>query len=220
MFFVFGPMGQVYRGGPDNLARVESVNALRKLSALHPLDHARAQLEDDPHPSSVLPRSAGRIAANAYAHAVQQPPAKKPLTLVREVMTRNVVGLELETTAEAAWAFMARHGDEMAPVVDVRSHLVGLLLRSQIMKTALASASAENSPHLPALATRPVRALMQSPAPAVAVDTELRRVARVLLETGLPGLPVVEESGTLLGMITCTDILRAVAADPPLDLWT
>jgi CBS domain-containing protein len=31
---------------------------------------------------------------------------------------------------------------------------------------------------------------MVSPVPTVAPDTELRRVAGVLLDTGLPGLPV------------------------------
>ncbi len=51
-------------------------------------------------------------------------------------------------------------------------------------------------------------------------DTALRRVAGVLLDTGLPGLPVTDEAGVLIGFISRTDILRAVAADPPLDLWS
>jgi CBS domain-containing protein len=45
-------------------------------------------------------------------------------------------------------------------------------------------------------------------------------VAGVLLDTGLPGLPVTDEAGVLIGFISRTDILRAVAADPPLDLWS
>ena len=61
---------------------------------------------------------------------------------------------------------------------------------------------------------------MVSPVPTVSPDTELRRVAAVLLDTGLPGLPVTDEVGVLSGFISRTDILRAVAADPPLDLWS
>ena len=45
-------------------------------------------------------------------------------------------------------------------------------------------------------------------------------MAAVLLDTGLPGLPVTDEAGVLSGFISRTDILRAVAADPPLDLWS
>jgi Predicted transcriptional regulator, contains C-terminal CBS domains len=70
-----------------------------------------------------------------------------------------------------------------------------------------------------ALARRPVSEVMVSPVPTVAPDTSLRRVAQVLLQTGLPGLPVTDAQGTLQGFISRTDILRAVAADPPLDLW-
>jgi len=70
------------------------------------------------------------------------------------------------------------------------------------------------------LARRPVSEVMVSPVPTVAADTELRRVAAVLLDTGLPGLPVTDEAGVLAGFIARTDILRAVAADPPLDLWS
>ena len=70
------------------------------------------------------------------------------------------------------------------------------------------------------LARRPVSEVMVSPVPTVSADTELRRVAAVLLDTGLPGLPVTDEWGSMAGFVSRTDILRAVAADPPLDLWS
>ena len=70
------------------------------------------------------------------------------------------------------------------------------------------------------LARRPVSEVMLSPVPTVSADAALRRVAAVLLDTGLPGLPVTDEAGVLAGFISRTDILRAVAADPPLDLWS
>jgi CBS domain-containing protein len=62
--------------------------------------------------------------------------------------------------------------------------------------------------------------VMWTPVPSVAADTDIRRVARVLLDTGLPGLPVVEDAGKVVGFVSRSDILRAVVADPPLDLWT
>jgi CBS domain-containing protein len=54
--------------------------------------------------------------------------------------------------------------------------------------------------------------------PSVAGDTNIRRVTMVLLETGLPGLRVVDEHGTVTGSISRSDILRAGVADPPLEL--
>ncbi|MEK9803744.1 MAG: CBS domain-containing protein, partial [Curvibacter sp.] len=71
-----------------------------------------------------------------------------------------------------------------------------------------------------ALLMEPVSAAMLSPVPAVSEDTDLRRVARVLLDTRLPGLPVVSEDGRLTGFISRSDILQALVHDPPLDLWS
>jgi CBS domain-containing protein len=60
---------------------------------------------------------------------------------------------------------------------------------------------------------------MSTPVPSVAPSTDIRRVARVLLDTGLPGLPVVDEQGLVVGFVSRSDILRAVVTEPPLDLW-
>ena len=71
-----------------------------------------------------------------------------------------------------------------------------------------------------ALARRPVSEVMVSPVATVSADTDLRRVAQVFLDTGLPALPVTDEDGRCSGFISRTDILRAMVADPPLDLWS
>jgi CBS domain-containing protein len=44
-------------------------------------------------------------------------------------------------------------------------------------------------------------------------------LALLLLDTGLPGLPVVDDDGGLRGFVSRSDILKAVVHDPPLDLW-
>ena len=94
-----------------------------------------------------------------------------------------------------------------------RDRLVGLLRRADMAPQTLA-----RSPS-PAMARRRVAELILTPVPAVAQDTSLRRLAHVLMDTGLPGLPVTDAEGVLLGFVSRTDILRAVAADPPLDMW-
>ena len=70
-----------------------------------------------------------------------------------------------------------------------------------------------------ALMQQNVQDIMWTPVPSVAPESDIRRVARVLLDSGLPGLPVVDDSGRVTGFISRSDILRAVVTDPPLDLW-
>jgi len=66
----------------------------------------------------------------------------------------------------------------------------------------------------------PVTTLMCTSGPGVEPEPDLRRVAQLLLDLGLPGLPVVAADGVVSAFISRSDILRAVVHDPPLDLWS
>jgi CBS domain-containing protein len=229
MFFVFGPSGQMYRGGPENLSQVTRVRRVQRPQALRtrgtegpafaletPLPpHAPVH---DPAPASVNQR--GHDAVAAYAQTVQGPaPTRQPLTSVRDVMTDHPLTVQPDAVVNHAWQTLAEHGVAQAPVVDGQGRVVGLLLRADMAPLDLLPEPGHIQAAI-ALARRPVSSVMVSPVPAVAPDTDLRRVATVLLETGLPGLPVTDDTGRPVGFISRTDILRAVAADPPLDLWS
>jgi len=114
---------------------------------------------------------------------------------------------------------MAQHHVAQAPVVDERGQVIGMLLRADMAPLDLLPEPGAIEQAI-ALARRPVAQVMASPVPTVTPDTDLRRLARVFLDTGLPGLPVTDESGYCIGFVSRTDILRAMVADPPLDLWT
>lgn len=68
--------------------------------------------------------------------------------------------------------------------------------------------------------SQPVTAAMWSPVPSTAPETELRRVAARLLHTGLPGVPVAGDNDEVLGFVSRTALLRALAPEPSLDLWS
>ena len=75
------------------------------------------------------------------------------------------------------------------------------------------------------MALRDVRAravadVMDTPIVTTDPVTEVRRIARVLLECSLPAVPVVDpETKALVGIVSRGDILRVVVIDPPLSLW-
>jgi CBS-domain-containing membrane protein len=232
MFFVFGPMGQMYRGGPENLERITSVRRVNRPQAL------RTRSADEAPPfvldallqgasgSAASPAPAGNTlprtqeAVLAYAQTGQTVAAtRQPLSRVRDVMTPRPITVQPDEIVNHAWQQLAEHGVSQAPVVDALGRVVGLLVRADMAPLDLLPEPGHIQAAI-ALARRPVSAVMVSPVPAVAPDTDLRRLATVLLDTGLPGLPVTDEAGVPVGFVSRTDILRAVASDPPLDLWS
>lgn len=233
MFFVFGPSGQMYRGGPENLARISAVRNVQRPQALR----TRA-LEVEGEPAPVFRATGGTATADApttpaavvnlrmqdavsaYAQTEHGPQStRQPLTKVSDVMTSDALSVSPGARVNDAWQTLAEHQVAQAPVVDTLGRVIGLLLRADMAPLDLLPEPGAVQQAID-LARRPVSDVMLSPVPTVAADAELRRVASVLLETGLPGMPVTDEAGVLSGFISRTDILRAVAADPPLDLWS
>lgn len=222
MFFVFGPSGQMFRGGPENLERIAGVRPVWRPQALRTrrmgLDEDGRQASLPAPTTSARPRPLGVLAA--YVQDAQGPArVREPLTRVRDVMVEQAVAVAPGTRVNDAWQTLAEAGVSQAPVVNEQGRVIGLLLQADMAPLDLLPEPGAIEQAI-ALARRPVSEVMVSPVPAVAADTALRRVAGVLVATGLPGLPVTDEAGLLLGFIARSDILRAVAADPPLDLWS
>lgn len=226
MFFVFGPSGQMYRGGPENLAKISPVRAVTRPQILR-MRAAGLYGEDAttvpplPAPNTTAPPRTllAQDAVTAYTNSSGQPPERQPLTLVRDVMTRGSLTVPLSARVHEAWDIFARYHIGQAPVLNGAGRVVGLLMRADMGPPNLLPEAGNVGERL-AQARCPVAEVMVSPVPTVSEDTELRRLAGVLLETGLPGLPVTDDVGQLRGFVSRTDLLRAIAADPPLDLWS
>ncbi|WP_280192654.1 HPP family protein [Delftia sp. PS-11] len=228
MFFVFGPNGQIFRGPAERLGQVAPVRRVQRTQALRtrtadstpdeaPPFAAPGVNATDAHAGQPLRR---RDAVDAYRSTEKGPAQPRQLLhTVADVMSRDAVTVPPDMGVNDAWRVLAEHGISQAPVLDAGTRLVGLLLRADMAPLELLPEPGAVKDAI-ALARRPVREVMISPVPAVAADTDLRRVAGVLLETGLPGLPVTDDEGLLSGFISRTDILRAVTSDPPLDLWS
>lgn len=64
-----------------------------------------------------------------------------------------------------------------------------------------------------------VRDVMTSPVVAATPLTDIRRIARVMLERNVDGVPIRNDSGGLQGFVSRSDILNAIVTDPPLSMW-
>jgi CBS domain-containing protein len=49
--------------------------------------------------------------------------------------------------------------------------------------------------------------------------TDIRRVAKVMVDFGLSGIPIVDQDDNLKGIVSRASILKAVSNTPPLQIW-
>lgn len=226
MFSIYGIKGPVFRGPMEDFRRVIrtlGVAKTRQLDAVldHMDDVARSTVTPPPHPVKGGGNALRQHARSVYART-QQPvlPERRPLSWVADVMSAPVVTVRDTDSLRDAWAQLQSAGVGQAPVTDAQAHMVGMITRADLF--SLEQLPSPEQSHLVWLAVlaRPVAEVMVSPVPAVNPDTDIRRLAQVLLETDYPGLPVMAEGDHLVGFVTRADILKAIANEPPLDIWS
>ncbi len=212
MFHVHGITGRMLTGSLEELRRHRAVGPVGRAPRVAPVT-ARSD------PPSARPdggRGVGQEAARAYG-APGPDRTRRPLRRVADVMRSPALTVPADATVDEARLMLARHGIGQAPVVDAGGGLVGLVGRAELM--AHAAAEPRDASTTPRRGAAPVTDAMWTPVPAAEPGTDLRRVAALLLDTGLPGVPVVDDAGRIVGFVSRTDLLRALATDPPLDLW-
>lgn len=222
MFSLHSIHGRVFSGTLDQWRQVSRVSGAAAASRARATGPTAPRLTISDPSGEPLPEGGGerqRGAIAAYAEAAQGPVERRPLSRVDELMNAAPITLALTRTLGQAWDLLSQRGIGQVPVVDDAGQLVGLLLRADVLPLGLPGPDAASQDAWRAALEQPVSEVMWTPVPSVTRDADIRRVAAVLMETGLPGLPVVDDHGAVVGFISRSDILRAIVADPPLELW-
>ncbi len=230
MFAVYGMTGRLFRGTLEQLRQVGGVGALARIrsSAAVQRDGRDAAAESAGAFVEALQQTSGRAATvdeggrgalAAYVQTQAQPAPRRPLHQVQDVMSRTLISLAQDATVLQAWQLLSDKNVGQAPVLDAQGHLIGLVTRADLLAPQRLPTPDRHALVWRALMQQNVTQIMWTPVPSVSPDSDLRRVAQVLLDTGLPGLAVVDEQGAVVGFVARSDILRAVVTDPPLDLW-
>jgi len=214
MFHIHGIQGRVFSGTLEQLRQQQLVTGLARVRPAAPV-----ATDEDPSTAALASSGSGRRGSGAEAVQAygRGTPVRQPLTRVADVMRSPALTVPADATLREAWQVLARHGIAQAPVVGAGGVLVGLVGRAELMPAA--SLEPPSAASEAARLSQPVTAVMWSPVPSTAPGTDLRRVAALLLHTGLPGVPVAGDNGELLGFVSRSDLLRALTTDPPLDLW-
>jgi CBS domain-containing protein len=123
---------------------------------------------------------------------------------VEKVMTKTVLAVNLNTNAKDCARAMAKKGVSCA-VVTQEALAVGIVTERDLVSKVLAETiDAKNVL---------VRDIMSTPLITVSPDAPLRGAAELMARYRIRRLVVVDEGGTLVGLITAGDIARTLAEE-------
>ncbi len=138
---------------------------------------------------------------------------------VQDVMTTSVLTVRSNTPLKDAARLLAEHRISGIPVVDAENHVVGVLSEGDILYKE--SGDAEKPSLFDRLLTAPSTGLdlklaaksagesMSAPALTIGPRRPVTEAAKLMIEEGVNRLPVVDEEGKLIGIVTRADLVRA-----------
>lgn len=130
--------------------------------------------------------------------------------LVKDWMTRNVVTITSETSLPEAHRLMSDHQIRRLPVLD-KGRLVGIVTRGDVREAEPSDASTLSIWEMNyLLAKLKVKKIMTHEPITIQADNTIGEAAQLMLENKISGLPVVDDTGHIIGIITESDIFREV----------
>ncbi|MDD5175297.1 MAG: CBS domain-containing protein [Sterolibacterium sp.] len=207
MFSIYGISGPVFSGTLESMPRVRQAQSVSRVRPIA-LDGEDLSIEATTRPG---PRDE---AIRTYRQMLYGDLDRGPLYHAAQIMTGSVITLKSSDAVAQAWRVLREKHIYQAPVVDATGRLVGIVSERDLL-----TAINIDGDRIIETLQRQVSDVMTTPVVAAASVTDIRRIAAVMLEYGVAGVPIVNDAGHLAGFVSRSDILRAVVTAPPLSLW-
>lgn len=206
MFSIYGPTGLVFSGTLEALNRVRQTRGIARVRAINE-NGAEPGIEPiihGPQTEAVL----------AYQQMLHSDLDRGPLYHATQIMSTDVIVVSSSDAVARAWRLLRDKRIHQAPVIDEAARLVGIVSERDLL-----TAIDLDGPRVIESLQRNVDDVMTSPVVAASPITDIRRIARVMLDHGVDGVPIVDEIDRLVGFVSRGDILRTVVTEPPVSLW-
>lgn len=140
---------------------------------------------------------------------------------IEELMTRDPVAVGPDTPLKDVATILLEHRISGVPVIGERLEVLGVVSEADIVAKEAGPESHDRRMIAwllggreldeQKLAARTAAEAMTSPAVTIAVGRTVTEAARLMTNDGIKRLPVVDDEGALIGIVTRTDLVRAFA---------
>jgi acetoin utilization protein AcuB len=172
--------------------------------------------EDSPHPKESVMQ---RMVEKTYRHSKQMPEERKQAVCASQIMTSPVITLEPDNTIEDVWNLILKQRFRHVPIVTKDKTIVGIVSDRDMLREIATMGAAVSSGVDRTGMQKSISSLIKTKVLTASPETEIREIAHILFEKRIGSMPILDENGRLIGIITRSDILRAIINHAPFDLW-
>ncbi len=208
MFHLFTLQGKRIDAPLENLSKNLRVHHTKSNNRLRKFE------EGEPEQQSSGKRAGVNYGAEAYKEAVQMEYEKEPVFHASEIMSSPVFTIGPETSVNDAWLKLMDKKIHHMPVISEEGKIIGIVSDRDLLKKLIISDDKVESARDAA-----VEDIMSVDVIATTPLTDIRRIAKAMLDHHVGAMPIVNEEGSIVGIITRSDILYAIIHQPELKLW-
>jgi CBS domain-containing membrane protein len=157
-----------------------------------------------------------KIYSMALRHAEQRVARR---IFVRDVMTQNVIKVREDADINEVATLLSENRISGLPVVDIEDRVIGMITEADVLAMVGMKKGHTFKDVIRHLLGEPLsgpkrskrlRDVMTKPVITTGPEADIREIALTLDEKRIKRLPVVDEQGKLIGVISRADIVRAI----------
>jgi len=212
MFAIYNNNGLSFRSTIDNLYTLSNVDSIARVRNNTeeglPKDHSLKSKKK-------LYENQNIEEAKSVYKKMANIDTKEPIFHVQDLMTRDVISLNEDNTLHEAYELMQEHEFRQIPILNKDDNkIIGLATQEFILDLLVGDLEFAQNIMERELSTFDFNEVITSDP-----ITDIRRVAKVMVDFSLTAIPVVDQDDNLLGIVSRANILKAVANTPPMQIW-
>ncbi|AXH13755.1 HPP family protein [Malaciobacter mytili] len=214
MFAIYNNGSVGFRSTADNLYQIKNLDA-PSAAFLKPDDDTLFQdyLNKEKKKNGENP-AVKEQAVNAYKQMANLD-ISEAVYHVEDIMTRDIFYLDHEASIKDAYDMLKEKKVSQIPIVSFGKKIIGLISKKIILNLLI-----DDLDNSRAILNRKLKDLSLSEVITADPIADIRRVCQVMIDLKLDAMPVVNQEDIVVGMVSKTDIIKAVSHLPKLQLWS
>lgn len=134
---------------------------------------------------------------------------------VQDIMTSQCIDIDINDKVQNAYDILKEYQVSQIPIVSEGKKIMGLINKKMILNLIV-----DDLDNAKNILDRKLDDLYLPEIITTDPITDIRRVAKVMIDFKLDAIPVVNDQDILVGIVSKTDIIKAVSHIPKLQLWS
>lgn len=214
MFTIYNNGNVGFRSTADNLYELKNIDEASP-ARLKP-DEGFFQMVDnknDQDKNDQDKKKSNDNAINEYKKMASIDTAE-PVYHVKDIMTKNCIYIDTQSTIKEAYLSLSELDIHQMPVVSFGKRIIGMINKEQVLNYLMDDI--EDSKHI---LNKKIDDIYLKELITADPLSDIRKVAKVMVDFRLNAIPIVDENDILLGIVSRADVIKTICHLPRLQLW-